>query len=159
MASAADLVLLNFVWRIETISPTSTLAGKKFRHQDYSAVLSPEQSSGTTRGFTVQRLESSPFAEPSDMYDRIADHTYEVAIAYTTDIPLERRERVIAQDGHDIKKQLRDHTKWNGTSGSDSAVDTGLWNRRLEREFIDRSSATTYYLRQTWRCTIREAEA
>lgn len=156
MSAATDLVLDNFKWRIESITPTNTRPGKKFRWTDSEDVDS-ESSAGIVRTFNVVWEFDGGDDEPTDVSERVCEHTYVLEINYPKEYKLRDRQKIILQDMHDIKKTLRNDELFNGVSNASSAQDTGLWSRLCVKGELIKTDYS-WKLRQEWRCIIREAE-
>lgn len=158
MASAVDLVLDNFCWRIKSIIPTDVKTFRKGFTWNDSNRCSPDQGSGMTRSFSVFYLGSDTDIEPTDATERTAWHLFQLEVAYSTDYALMALQKMAGQDRHLLNKQLRDDRLWVGTSASDPTSDIGLWDRVRVRDEMDRSSEITWYLTQQYRCMLRESE-
>jgi hypothetical protein len=148
MASAIDLIYSDIVSRIKSITPTSTISNERFEFNERPLTLSADQSSGMARSFTVYFDSSDEDLEPTDMHERWCQAEFTVEVAYSTDYELEDLFKLIAQDRHDLCKELRHNT--DATKGLHGCVRVG--------DEVDRRSDTTWYLRQTWSCDVREGE-
>jgi hypothetical protein len=158
MASAANLVLANFYWRVESLSPTDTTTSKKFLRYD-PHLLDADVSSGLMRAFTVTWGNSSEIIDPSDITERTAEHEFTLEIVY----PIEKFKHyelqcIVLKDRHDLIKKLRDPDYYNGVSSTATTTTTGLWARAIISDTLKQDSPTTWVLSQKWRCTINEGE-
>ena len=158
MSASAHLVHKNFVWRIESISPTSKLVARKFTSIDRPLTPFADQSSGTTRDFAVYSESAGPVYEPTDGTGHTREWLWSVDVAYTTDMRLSDLHEAVLQDSYDLITTLRDDAKWLGYSSAATTTDIGLWNRHLVEQRLDRSSPTTWYLRHVYATEIYEAE-
>jgi hypothetical protein len=150
-------VYRNFVFRTQNVLPTDTVVDKGFRFispRDFD----PDEAEGVARTFTVYWEGSDPDLEPTDMSERVADHTFTIEIAYSTSFPVDVLNRIFLSDRNDLIKALRIPSGYKGTGNDNPTVSTGLWARRRARDEIDRGGTHTWYLRQTWVCTCREDE-
>ncbi len=160
MASTANLVLDNFIWRIEGISPTVD-AAVPFKYLDgpHTAPL----ASSRDRVFDVQ-WEGSADAHTVDGQpitavdnNRITDHVFVVTVRY----PAEQNQRGVSkralEDRHDILKRLRDGSLWVGYDDNNTATDLGLHNRYRTEDKLELDDNTWTYTSQ-WTCTIEESE-
>lgn len=158
MTAAVDLVYKNFVWRIENLSPTNQTVGKKFLSSNFDRV-SPGQSSGTTRNFNLSWNGSASPGLVEDWSERIAQHSFTLWVAYSTDYKNQSDLfGIILQDRHDLIKELRDSDHWLGYSADYSTTNIGLFNRYFQRDSIDASNEVTWYLKQEYQCDILEGE-
>jgi hypothetical protein len=155
MASAVDLALRNFKWNIEQVAPSHTsITSKKFLWTDFDGV-DADKSSGTIRCFACYLASGGD--EVNDTQDAtrvIQSHLFLVEVAYSQKLDLLQKQILIAQDSHDLHKRLRDDRYYNGYDGAISA-DTGIYSRLRTAYEVIRGDQT-WYLRQQWRCVIRE---
>jgi hypothetical protein len=158
MSATADLVYQNFVWRIETLSPTSTLAKKGFTFNNRPLNLIPDQSSGMTREFTLYWEGSDPDHAPTDITERTAEHSFMLDVAYSTKLGADVLFPLMLADRHDLMALLRDTAGYRGYNASNTNTDLFLWRRWHKGDVRITASDTTWYLRQNWICTIREGE-
>lgn len=156
MAATAHLVSRNFAYHIE--STTATVSGRRFRENPRPFVLSDDLSPGTERSFTIRPLRSARLDAVTDGYCRISDWLFELEMAYTGNRDLVALTDIMAQDSHDLIKLLRMDTSWTGYSKTNSATDIGLLDRDFEGQEFNLVDTTTAYLRQSWRCKIKETE-
>lgn len=162
MPSAADLVLDNAYWRIASISPTATLTGRPVFHEIDPTDLSPDQSSGLTRGFSVAWLSQGEDADidgaqvGGDAATRSATHAFEVSVYYDAKLGWRTAQRLALLDRHDIAAALRPDTSWSGYSDAEPDADIGLISRILES--VELELDTYWTLRLTFRCAIDETE-
>lgn len=147
----------NFIWRIQTLTPTHTRPGKKFIHVDPRRE-DADVSSGTTRNFTVYWQGSGTDVEPTDITERVAEHQFMIEVAYSTDYKIDLLQDIICSDRNDLNKLLRNTDYFLGYSDTYAANAIGLWSRVRISDEIVRNNEITWYLRQLWRCTIQEVE-
>jgi len=150
-------VYKNFLYRIASITPTNKTVGKGYRFvspRDFD----PDEAQGVARTFTVYWDGSDEDVEPTDITERIAPHSFTLEVAYSTSFPVDTLHQIILDDRDDLITKLRDTDSYTGISVSNPATDVGLWARVRARDDIDRGGTHTWYLRQTWTCTVREAE-
>ena len=153
----------NFIWRIENISPTNPIPDRPFRYAPEKN-FDPDKSKGVARVFEIFWLGSGedgagePGGGVTDIRERIADHEFEVQIAYSTSYLPRELQQIVAQDRHDVTAALRNMDNVVGTSDSNSTANIGLIGRNRIRDNLDRSGTHTWYLRQSWVATIREDE-
>lgn len=164
MASSANLVLDNFYWRIEAITPTSSVVGRRaFRRID-TLDIDPAQSSGLSRGFRVAWVASDEEHQVSGegitdgLYNRAATHTFEVEVYYSTKLKWTDLHTVVLSDRHDLTKQLRDPDTWVGYNASNTTTDIGIYDRIRESDELDTDDPGYWVLRQSWRVIINEVE-
>lgn len=155
--SNAAMVADNIAWRVRSIAPTNAEEARGFRHADPGRV-DAHSSAGAVRTFHVRWLGSEAAHEAEDTVSRVAYHTFELAVAYPAEWPLDKRTRVILDDRSDITEALRGQDGWSGYS-EDGSANIGLESRELaEDEAEEDEAGQTTYLRQRWRCLIRETE-
>ena len=153
----------NFIWRMEQIAPTDGTPDRGF-HYASEDNFDPDKAMGVARVFEIFWLGSGedgagePGGGVTDIAERVADHDFEVQVAYSTSYGPRTIQRIIAQDRHDIAKALRNVDNMVGTSDDDKTSNIGLWGRNRIRDALDRSGTKTWYLRQSWTATIKEDE-
>lgn len=159
MASAFDLVLQNFVYRVEAIDPTSALCRRKFRSNDSAVTVSPSTSAGMVRSFNVFWESSEPAEEVEDIVERISDSEWTLEVFYPLDSARGTLElqRLIMQDRHDLIKALRTSDNFDGTSPNTPTTETDLHRRSFVGDDIEQGDQTWTY-RQRWSCTVFESE-
>ena len=158
MASAANLVLNNFVYRIGAIDPTA--AGDSFKYNARSTTLDPDASPGMVRSFGVYFNDSEEAHDVEDITERWAESTWTVEIAYPVKAARgdESLQAMILQDRHDLIKALRTSDNKDGTSATAPDTVTGLQYRKFVGDELDREDPVTWIYTQTWACMIRESE-
>ena len=154
----SHLIYHNFIYQIESITPTSNIVRKGFHFNNDPERLSANQSSGMVRSFEVHWLGSDEDDEVTDITERIADHKFTVTIAYPVDYKLKDLYSMILQDRSDITKRLRDSTYRVGYSATNPTTDIGLWARIRESDSIDKSDDNVWYLKMEFTCKIIESE-
>ena len=131
MATSLHRVFANFVLRIEDITPTNVRVGggKPFRQFDPLGET-PDNSSGWIRRFFVERLGADADDGGTDNAHREADHRYQLVVLYPDATGRHQdREEIMAQDRHDILKQMRDTSLWDGFASTSDTTDIGIWRR------------------------------
>ena len=147
----------NFVWRIESISPSNAQAREKFRHNDVPLYMTEEQSLAD-RLVSVYWESGDEVQEFSDLTRRWSDVDLTVEVAYDATRDLDKLHALMLSDRNQIIKDLRDPAKFVGYNSSNAVTDIGLKNRVFTGDELDRDRETKWILRQTWRCTIEEQE-
>lgn len=132
MADELSRVLDNYNWRMEAVSPRSTIGIESFRAIDPLGV-EPGESDGLTRCFWVEWLGSGPGHTTEDSIMRVADHAIVVSVVYSHDYRWQDRHKLMVSDRHDILKALRDDSKWVGYSDTNSSTDIKLKDRQYVR--------------------------
>jgi hypothetical protein len=137
MATSLHLIHKNFNWRIESLTPThTTFAQKKFFNID--PLRQPEEiTTGMTRGFAVRWAGSSEPDDPTDMYDRAADHVFELRIVYAIGqygLGWNNGHELALQDRHDIVEELRDTSSYVGYDADNTSTDIDLKHRVLQSD-------------------------
>lgn len=168
--NSADLVVRNFVWRIEAITPTCTTLDEAFHEVDPLAI-EPQQAAGLTRAFWVEWLRSD--AEHSvdgnticdDGAIRWATHHIRVTVRYAVKLTNALMHDVVLQDRHDLLEALRSQANRVGYDASHTATDIGLGDRYRTSDSIerdpgaDRSAGWGYWSYVSdWKCVISESE-
>lgn len=164
MASSADLVLENFYWRIEAISPTSSERQQSF-HAISTLELDTGQTSGMDRAFVVSWLGSDEefLVDGEDICDdgvnRIATHRFEVRVTYSAKPGLDALalQQLMLSDRHDITKALRAASSQVGYDDSNTSTSLGILKRVRESDEIE-IDGEVWTLVQTWRVDIQETE-
>ena len=159
MAATTNLVRKNFVWRMEGISPTSTLERDSFRWVDGER-LEPEQVAN--RSFTVRwggSEEENLIRGNGFTYDpsyRVADHRFMLDIYYRGGGKLKDStlHDLILQDRHDIIVELY-NKNLVGYDADNTSDQLGLHDRIRESDEIVAEGAAWIY-RSVWRCQIME---
>jgi hypothetical protein len=139
VATNLHRVRLNFVFRLEAISPTDDLVDRGFRNVDRLRLGADEDQadafgneSGRARDFVVKRLSSGEDHDPSRNAIRECTHEYEIVIAYPTCLGLEHDiHEIMDRDRHDMIEALRDKPSYTGIPGDASAATGLMWRRRL----------------------------
>jgi|ETNvirenome_6_85_1030632.scaffolds.fasta_scaffold09918_3 hypothetical protein len=160
MAATAHLVAKNFAYHIERTTPTGTgnATNRKWRENPRPLVLTDPLSPGTERSFTVRPVRSARLDDVTHKEARISDWFFELEVAYTSNRTLVALVDIMAQDSHDLVKLLRTDDNFTGYSRAQSATDIGLMDREFEgQEFVFQDENVSY-LRQAWRCKIKETE-
>ncbi len=156
MACNADLVLENFKWRIENISPTYTGIRKSFRWID-PVRLDSEISSGLgERQFWVIWEGSGSDDDLTDQISRHADHEFTLTVTYSTDYKLLKRQKAMLNDRHDIIGLLRNTDYYIGYNSSNTTTDIGLHQRWRTGDEMVQETDNIWLLRIGFRCTIQE---
>jgi hypothetical protein len=145
MSATAGAVLANFQTRIEAIAPTDSSPGRRFIWVDDDR-LSADQSAGMTRSFNVKWL-GREVEGVEDMGQQYAEHGFLVSVAYSRQYELLKRQQIMLSDSFDIIKALRDPRHFI----------TDCDTRALARD-EQADLGQNIFLRQTWRCVIREVE-
>lgn len=136
MATTLHNVRLNFIAKLEAISPTSSIVNRGFENVDRIRMGADEtdtdsfgNSSGRARDFLVKRLGSTEDRDPTRSAMREAVHEYEITVAYPTCLGLENAVHEIMDiDRNDILEALRDRATFTGIPGDGSAT-TGIQTR------------------------------
>jgi len=156
MSTNAHRVADNIAWNLQIMVPT--LANRKRFRQYDPWDLEPGDQSGEIRAFYVEWSGSSEDVEPTDLFDRVSDHEYEIRIKYPTiDSSYQNLQRVILQDRHDINNTLRNPDLWVGYSKTQTTADIGLWNRKRIGDEIVRDDDSWEFVSR-WLCVIQEVE-
>lgn len=160
MATNAHNALENLVWRMESISPTDTTSANKFRFVDIER-LDPDEMPHAMRLFAVRWQGSAPDFGPTDLYDRWADHTFDIEVYYPVGpggMSTRKLQKMLLRDRHDIAKALRDPSKFVGYDASNTSTDVGIKNRVMIGDALDRNNPAVWTYRASWRLTIQEVE-
>ena len=157
MATSAHYVYSNFVWRLETLTPTGTVGNLRSRFVSYDPLRDDAAAMPSSRNFTVSWTGSAIDESPTDLYDRVAEHSYEIEIHYDPTLKWQTLQEIILQDRHDISKRLRDPAYFVGYDASHSSTEIYLKNRIRTGDSLVRD-ATLVTLRQQYRCMIWETE-
>lgn len=157
------LVLKNFQYRIEAITPTSTDYRATFVMYDPLKIVA-KRSSGFERRFFVAWHNSdadiqSNVSHAENGYCRTADHDYTVEVSYPALLPYDDMIALICDDRHDLIKQLREPDKWVGYDSSHATTDIGLWRRLRVSDELETNDNGIWTFRQRWRCYINEVES
>jgi len=159
MATLAHRLYQNFKYWIEQITPTSTYGNPKNRFFFVDTLRTElDETSGLTRGFSLQWLGSNEDANPTDLFDRWAEHNYQLEVGYSTKLKTETLHKLVAQDRHDLCKQLRSPTYLLGWDVNNTTTDIGLDDRVRIGDELDTSSPALWILRQQYRCLLQETE-
>lgn len=160
MSTQLQRLIGNFVWRLESLSPTA--AGLPFRVYDpikFGGDLGNE--TGNTRRFVVTWLEAEEDQDVTEGYSRTAYHYLELLVLYPTAIGShDAIQRMMLSDRHDIIKQLRNPALWVGYDADNPTTDLGLLNRwRVsDRLSFEGDDDQLWELRMRWRCQVTEVE-
>lgn len=161
MATQLHNIRRNFIWRIESISPTARFHGVGFESFDPLKYEVGNQS-GDVRKFFVRRLGSDGQDLDGTNYSiRKATHNYEVQVFYPDAIGSEaEREDLIAQDRHDILKALRRSGNYVGFDDSNTSTQLRLINRYATGEEVteDEEEPEVVAMVLTFACLIHEDE-
>lgn len=165
MASSLNLVLQNFAWRIDALTPTDqTIIGQNRFIQTDPFRIDPEQSSGLTRHYSLLWTGGGAGQYAYDqaindnLVERTATHTFDLRVYYhPSKIKYDRLQWAMAQDRHDLHKQLRDPDKWVGYNDSNTSTDLGVYDRYNTSESVD-YTPTLVTVSYEWTCVILESE-
>lgn len=167
MSSNAGLVLKNFAWRIEAITPTD-LATCRNRFEKFSpGKETPKVGSGWTRRFYVEWLDSGPDIAATSDNQREAWHIFRVHFYYAVGSgDWEIWQALVLQDRHKIRECLR--AQANPVTGVDnrlgydnshSTTDIGLSERQCNPgDELSKEDEKLWRFSYQWRCKIRESE-
>mgnify|MGYP001560578614 CR=1 FL=1 len=154
MATNLHNVHRNFIYRIEAISPTNTMPGKNFLAFDPNR-LQGDEASGMTRAFFVHWKGSDPQTVTADGSDRTTTHRYELTFFYSTHYAHDVLHDIIAQDRHDLVKNLQDQSKIVGYDSGNTTTDVGIYERFFISDEMEMGD-DVYTYRQQWTLTINE---
>lgn len=147
----------NIIWRMESITPTYTLAGLKSRFSYIGDTrLDPAESIALSRAFIVTWEGHSGYAEPICGAVRFANHEFLISVyynaeTYTPDAIM----NAITQDQRDIAASLDNQANNVGYDAANSSTDIGLKHRYVySMSRLD--DDTVNVLQINLRCTIRE---
>jgi len=156
MANELLSVYQNFVWRMESITPTCTKSAESFQRMD-PQITDPSESTALTRSFSVAYDGSGRAGELEDLWARMGNHTFILEVNYV-DLSWADLQEIVIQDRGDTIKTLRDPASWVGTSAAASDTQIGLFDRQYVRnEVINQGSFWTN--RFEFACTVREVES
>jgi hypothetical protein len=153
---------LNFVYRLELVSPTYTKIERGFKVVDRikMGIDRDEQASfgnstGRARDFIIARMGSGKDIDPSRLGTREAMHEYEITIAYPTAIGLEPDiHEMMDKDRHDIDAALRASTTFTGIPSNSSAA-SGITTRIRQADQLDDEGAVWLQIYR-YECRVRE---
>ena len=157
MATLIHRVFENFIWRIESLTPTATAGNLRTRFLDYDPLRHDPSAMPTSRNFSVTWASSASDESPTDLYDRVAEHVFELEFHYEPTMKWNTLHEVILQDRHDINSLLRDPAYFIGYSAINSTDEINLKNRIRTGDSLVRSPSLIT-LRQSWRCMVWETE-
>ena len=157
MATTLHRAWLNTVWRIEQIVPTSTIVQKRFKALEPDDIET-DVSDGMQRAFTVRWEGAGPDAGITDMFQREAEHTFDVTVVYPGKWRWRKLHECLMQDHHDLCKQLRDPDKWTGYDDSNPSATTGIQDRRRLDSRFEAVDEGGYLIRMRWALTMFEVE-
>ena len=151
------LVYENFIWRLETLTPTESACNERFRYVDPEAL---DLENARHRSFSVFWESSDADIAPTDLYDREAAHVFTVEVFYRVGeaaLTSRKAHQLIASDRADISKELRNPSSWNGYDQSNTGDDIGLCDRLRLGDELERVEHL-YIYRAQWQCHVRESE-
>jgi hypothetical protein len=162
MATNLHNARLNFVYRLELISPTYSKVSRGFRVVDRIKLGGDPaergsfgNESGRARDFVVKRMGSGPDIDPSRLGTREALHEYEITIAYPTAVGLEPDiHEMMDTDRHDIDAALRSSTTFTGIVGNTSAA-SGITTRIRQGDQLD-DDGDVWLQVYRYACRVRE---
>ena len=157
MATKLHHVFQNFIYRIESITPTSTICGKNFYRLD-TKQIAIDESSGLERSFIISWLGSGDDDIPTDQDIRVSEHKFLVQVVYWPGRGWETAHELILQDRHDLIKCLRDDAKFCGYDAEHSTDALRLFGRVRDSDEIDMSDPDVWVLRMIWKCYIADEE-
>lgn len=156
MATTLDKVLRNFAWRISSITPTSTICGKRFFEFDPRDIGRTE-SGGTERGFFVTWGGSEPQQAVTDQWQWVTDSQVIVEVMYSPTRGWTDSHELVLNDRWDLIKTLRDDSLYVGYSDDATTDDLNLIERWfVGDDYVVEPDAEVFIYRQTWRVTVRE---
>lgn len=145
MSARAGAVLGDFKTIIEALAPTDIAPGRRFLWADDDR-LHADQAAGMTRSFNV-KWAGRTTEDVQDLAQQYASHVFLLSVAYSRQYELLKRQQIMLSDAFDLIKELRDPAHFI----------TDCDTRELVRdEQIEQGQ--NVYLRQQWRCVIREEE-
>lgn len=161
MATSAHLVLDNFYWRIETITPTNLTDCRNYYREIDGNTIKQDFPDGTAgiRRFFVEWTDSDSDVDATDHDNREAHHNFIVTVCYPgSSLPWRRLHKLILQDRHDLIKQLRDDDNKVGYNASNTTTDIGLMHRFRGGDELIKEEDEIWRLRIQFRCLIEENE-
>lgn len=158
MATTLHRVWQNFVWRIQSLTPTCTRGTirETFVHLNGAT---PGQSAGTSRGFEVTLLRGSTSGEPTNLYSRRGVHQFLVEVYYDRALKPDARHEVIPQDRHDITTELRRPGGWVGYDATHTTDAIMQARENIDDEYEIVETESNVILRMPWRVRVREVES
>ncbi len=157
MSTYLHLIIKNFRWRIESISPTSDLVRQLFRFWDPTYEEDEDESSGFSRSFYVEWNGSEPDSAATDADRREAWHRFTVNLIYPVTLNYQDMHVLIAQDRHDVIETLRADENRVGYDDNNSTTELGLYNRYCDGDDLIKEE-NIWILAQRYRCLIEESE-
>jgi hypothetical protein len=162
MAQRLERAIRNIVYWMESSTPTSGIVRNRWELYDPNHRECATDSAGY-RKFWVQWMGSNDDGAATDMDNREALHTIRLHVEYPTS-PLEiiRLYSLIASDRHDIRKILRDQSKYSVGYKDDTGVyastDTGIMNRWFTGDEINTTISGFWRFTSQLQFTLRESE-
>ena len=149
----ADLVHRNFIWRIESMTPSDEYIAKKFV---YVESLRFDEETNASRLFSVTPTSQGEIIEPSDLYFFRQKLTFDLVVMYSRNrIRTEALFGLILQDAKSIIALLYNPGYYRGYSDENSLSSTGLELRQYKSSRIITSNYNTR-LTQSWDCIVSE---
>jgi len=157
MATTLHRVWQNFVWRIQSLTPTCTRGAlrQKFVHLNG---VTPGQAPGTSRGFEVALLRGSTGGEPTNFHARRGIHLFTVEVYYDKTLKPDARHEVILQDRHDITTELRRPGGWVGYDATHTTDSIMLSRENVDDEYEIVETESNIVLRMPFQVRAREVE-
>jgi hypothetical protein len=148
------------VYRIEAITVDETICRRKLRFNPNPDRTSPDSTKGMVRTFSVYYDEGTPTHGVEDVAEQAHETSWTVEVAYPVDAAKGEGELqdLILQDAFLLRSALRDPRYYDGTSATATTTETNLHRRAWMNERVDRDGEQTWYLVQTWSCTVFESE-
>lgn len=157
MATTLHRVWSNFVWRIQSLTPTCTRGTLRPKFVHLNGVQ-PGQAAGTSRGFEVTLLRGGSSGEPSKFYARRGIHQFVVEVYYDKSLKPDARHEVIPQDRHDITTELRRPGSWKGYDATHTTDAIMLSRENVDDEYEIVETESNVILRMPFRVRAREVE-
>ena len=157
MATSLHRIYDNFIWRIETITPTYTSRHGGFRSFDPTKET-VGANSGSLRKFFVEWNDSGKDFAATNVNAREAPHTWMLTVFYPIVQPWKETHHMILLDRHDLLTQLRDDRKRVGYNADNTTTDIGLYQRRRLGDQLIKDEPKLWRLLIEWECKTVESE-
>jgi hypothetical protein len=154
MATTLHRVRQNFIWRMENITPTATLANLRtgFVHIDPTRESADPAASRT---FSLRWLRAEEDHGITDGASYEANHFWQLDVNYAAALGYANVQDIGLQDRFDVLGDLQE-SNLVGYDADNTSTELNLHSRTREDDELITDSEITWVWRYVWRTNIRE---
>lgn len=158
MGSSAHLIMDNFIWKMETITPTNKAVKHGFTVFDPERESPPLNSKGL-RWFYISTTGENPPSQTTYNSLREAWHAYQAHIFYPLKaLDYRKRHKMYMQDRDDIWREVRAQAARYGYDKDNTATDIGIMLRIPDGSTIANFNDQYVEVVMQFLCHVKESE-